>query len=228
VRCSKEDVTMDIELMELEFEDEVIKTRLEPIFRQTLNEIESKLQIVPPLGHKKIKIILGNEARCSTADLPTNYKIILTKSVLDDQYKAIYQFAHELGHIYCNPCYGSEFIESMCSLLRNYIYINLFFKYGWEKRNCDDFNPNLFLTKKNNTRRDWQEYVAQELQPFFRQHPIAWQLLPLFYANEYNLKDKQINFKYLQNREKLNIEQKTILEDVLKQIKNSFSENEES
>ena len=69
----------------------------------------------PPLGRKPLRIAVGPCPRCVLNDLPHSYRIHLTQ-LGRDYCRFVYQLAHEIGHVYCNPYKSNWLIETLCEM----------------------------------------------------------------------------------------------------------------
>lgn len=68
----------------------------------------------PPLGYKKIVVENGGP-QCVTDYLPEYYKILINNK---ERFwgQLVYEFSHEICHIYLNPMKNNRLIESMCEM----------------------------------------------------------------------------------------------------------------
>ncbi len=105
----------------------------------------------PPLGNNPLNVIYNSSSPITIVNgLPNNYIIGLN---VDDRYysQIVFQFAHELTHIYCDPRITNWFIESLCEMASLY-----FLEFMTDKWATDppfpqwkEYAPN-FLDYKNN------------------------------------------------------------------------------
>lgn len=196
-------LTLDVKLNSI---NDDMKTVLADI----VNEYGKLIPNGPPLGYKKIEVRYGSSGRplCAVDFLPYYYQILLT--VKDRHYcQAVYQFAHELCHIYCDPRLTNRFIESICTL-SSFYFLDYMSKKWSEKPPCHnwkayaqkfahyktgaiskiDLNLGEYSNIKNilkpaksigsSKERNLQALVAKELLPIFQEDPKAWLLLANF------------------------------------------------
>ncbi|MCF8219189.1 MAG: hypothetical protein K9I29_06045 [Bacteroidales bacterium] len=90
-----------------------------PFIHVVLSEVSNKFRNLipagPPLGQKEVRVYSGRKPQTNSDTSHGHYRIYLTPSGSNYR-KFVFQFAHELMHIYIDPRITNWFIESICEM----------------------------------------------------------------------------------------------------------------
>jgi hypothetical protein len=105
--------------LEGKFEDATLRRDVRVVLRDVRDVYEMNVSKAPPGGHKPIVVCQAPDGapRACLNRLPQTYQINITNLHTRLYSQQVYQFAHELGHVWIDPRRGGWFIESMATAL---------------------------------------------------------------------------------------------------------------
>lgn len=183
--------------------DESVNNDFLTVLRTITTHFHQLVSQPPALGSKPLKVIYWkNFPICIINYLPVHYTIGLTVHSRDYQY-LIFQFAHELTHVYCDPRITNWFIESICDMTSLY-YLD-FFSTFWsvapppqkdrhyfyeaiklKTNNYVQFRNQLSLTGDDFSQEHFTQMLLKPKKAYDRaeNHIIAYRLLDFFRENK--------------------------------------------
>lgn len=105
--------------LEGEFEDASLRRDVRAVLRDVLRVYETKVARAPPLGQKPFVVCQAPDdaPRACLDRLPKAYQINITNLHTRLYAQQVYQFGHELGHVWVGPRRGGWFVESAVTAL---------------------------------------------------------------------------------------------------------------
>lgn len=92
-----------------------INSYIHTVLSQITHKFNELIPAGPPLGQMKVKVFSGRKPQTNSDTSPGYYRIYLTPTGTNYK-KLVFQFAHELMHVYIDPRVTNWFIESICEM----------------------------------------------------------------------------------------------------------------
>lgn len=212
-------------------------------FKESEATLERLLEKGAPLGEKDIIIDRNEKHKTPQIDISYlkngKYKILLNCEK-NDSLRGLYQFSHELCHIYCDPLHTNLFIESICCL--SSIYFIYFKNKNYYEKTLElykyngDFDINCFRKEipilELKFYENLQHFVAYKLLPIFEKNDKSWLILPYikkyskgsFRSDLYETKEEKISsFDLFAMKDGVSPEIKITVEEIIKTLSQASS-----
>ena len=102
--------------------DQDVNVRVKAIFEEVNEVMDKLLKVEPILGFKPIEIIYDiNAPRVIPVQLEDIYQIALSRQ--DDYWnQLVYQYAHEMCHVYIDPRVTNWLVEAFCECISRNVF----------------------------------------------------------------------------------------------------------